>query len=90
MHAGASQCGCVFAFVLVPVTSHTNLPTTATKLAIIVHSFQGFTSLVHKVDSLVYALNLEINTGDPQASLAGYGEQVLSCLSDQGPSTSHS
>ena len=44
----------------------------------------GFTSLVHKVDALVYALALEVNTGDRQQSVSHYGEQVISCLSDQG------
>ena len=44
----------------------------------------GFTALVHKIDALVYALALEVNTGNRQTSLAAYGERVISCLSDQG------
>jgi len=45
---------------------------------------RGFTALVHKVDALLYALALEVNTGDRQQSIRQYGHRVISCLSDQG------
>lgn len=48
----------------------------------------GVTSLVHKADALLWALALEVNTGDKQESVRRYCERVICNLSDQGISPS--
>ena len=40
--------------------------------------------MVHKVDALLWALSLEVNTGDLQESIRGYCHSVICNLSDQG------
>ena len=44
----------------------------------------GVTTLVNKLDVLLWTLGLETDLGNRQKSLEAYGRRVISCLSDQG------